>query len=170
MTWNTTLVLVAAPLVFMGAYLLTCRVSNLASGEGGSTGETARAYIPSLIPIALAYNVAHFFSFLAIQGQLIVKEISDPLGWGWDLFGTADWQVQISIVSARLVWFVGVGAIVIGHVIAVYVAHVISYEEDEFRGGDKEPVPNGRVDGRLHGDEPLDRGSAHHCRVRGTAP
>ena len=32
---NTTLVLVAAPLVFMGAYLLTCRVSNLVSGEGG---------------------------------------------------------------------------------------------------------------------------------------
>ncbi len=123
---NTTLALVAFPLIFMGAYLLTCRISNIVSGEGGSTGETARAYIYSLIPIALAYNVAHFFSFLAIQGQLIVKEISDPFGWGWDLFGTADWQVQISIVSARLVWFVGVGAIVIGHVIAVYVAHVIS--------------------------------------------
>ncbi len=130
---NTTLVLTAAPLVFMGAYLLTCRISNLVSGEGGSTSETARAYIPSLIPIALAYNVAHFFSFLAIQGQLIVKLASDPFGYGWDLFGTAEWQVQISIVSARLVWFVGVGAIVIGHVIAVYVAHVISMRKMESR-------------------------------------
>lgn len=123
---NTTLALAAFPLIFVGAYLLTCKISNRVSGEGASTGETARAYIYSLIPIALAYNVAHFFSFLAIQGQLIVKLISDPFGFGWDLFGTADWQVQISIVSARLVWFVGVGAIVIGHVIAVYVAHVIS--------------------------------------------
>ena len=138
---NTTLVLVAAPLVLMGAYLLTCRVSNLASGEGGSTGETARAYIPSLIPIALAYNVAHFFSFLAIQGQLIVKEISDPFGWGWDLFGTADWQVQISVVSARLVWFVGVGAIVIGHVIAVYVAHVISMRKMGSRAAIRSQYP-----------------------------
>ena len=101
---------------------------------GGSTRETARAYIYSLIPIALAYNVAHFFSFLAIQGQLIVKLISDPFGFGWDLFGTADWEVQISIVSARLVWFVGVGAIVIGHVIAVYVAHVISMRRSGSRG------------------------------------
>ena len=123
---NTTLALVVIPLLFMGAYLVTCRLSNMVSGEGGNTVETARAYIPSLIPIALAYQIAHFFSFLAIQGQLIVKLASDPFGYGWDLFGTADWQVQISVVSARLVWFVGVGAIVIGHVVAVYVAHVIS--------------------------------------------
>ena len=131
---NTTLALIAFPLIFVGAYLLTCRISNLASGDRGSTVETARAYIYSLIPIALAYNVAHFFSFLAIQGQLIVKLISDPFGWGWDLFGTADWEVQISIVNARLVWFVGVGAIVIGHVIAVYVAHVISMRRSGSRG------------------------------------
>ena len=131
---NTTLALVAFPLIFVGAYLLTCTISNRVSGDEGSTGETARAYINSLIPIALAYNVAHFFSFLAIQGQLIVKLISDPFGWGWDLFGTADWEVQISIVGARLVWFVGVGAIVIGHVIAVYVAHVISMRRFGSRG------------------------------------
>ena len=131
---NTTLALVAFPLIFVGAYLLTCKISNRVSGEGGSTWETGRAYIYSLIPIALAYNVAHFFSYLAIQGQLIVKLISDPFGWGWDLFGTADWEVQISIVSARLVWFVGVGAIVIGHVIAVYVAHVISMRRSGSRG------------------------------------
>ena len=104
------------------------------SGEVGTTGETARAYIYSLIPIALAYNIAHFFSFLAIKGYLIVKLISDPFGWRWDLFGTADWEEQISIVGARLVWFVGVGAIVIGHVIAVYVAHVISMRRSGSRG------------------------------------
>ncbi len=131
---NTTLALVAFPVIFVGAYLLMCKISNRVSGEVGTTGETARAYIYSLIPIALAYNVAHFFSFLAIQGQLIVKLISDPFGFGWDLFGTANWDVQISIVSARLVWFVGVGAIVIGHVIAVYVAHVISMRRSGSRG------------------------------------
>ena len=131
---NTTLALAAFPLIFLGAYLLTCRISNGVSGDTGSTGETARAYIYSLIPIALAYNVAHFFSFLVIQGQLIVKLISDPFGWGWDLFGTAGWEVQISIVNARLVWFVGVGAIVIGHVAAVYVAHVISIRRSGSRG------------------------------------
>ena len=85
--------------------------------------------------------MAHFFSFLAIQGQLIVKEISDPFGWGWDLFGTADWQVQISIVSARLVWFVGVAAIVIGHVIAVYVAHVISMRKMGARAAIRSQYP-----------------------------
>ncbi len=131
---NTTLALVTFPIIFVGAYLLTCKISNRVSGDTRSTRSTARAYIYSLIPIALAYNVAHFFSFLAIQGQLIVKLISDPFGFGWDLFGTADWEVQISIVSARLVWFVGVGAIVIGHVIAVYVAHVISMRRSGSRG------------------------------------
>ena len=123
---NSTLALFAFPLILLGAYLVTCKLSGMLSGERVGTGEMARAFMPSLIPIALAYNVAHYFSYLAIQGQLIVQRISDPFGWGWDLFGTASWQTVNTIVGARLVWFVGVAAIVIGHVIAVYVAHVIS--------------------------------------------
>ena len=86
----------------------------------------ARAFVFTLIPIALAYHLAHFFSFLLVQGQLIIPIISDPLGRGWDLFGSADYTVNIGLVNARTAWLVSVAAIVIGHIFEVYLAHVIA--------------------------------------------
>ena len=80
----------------------------------------------SLAPIALAYHVAHFLSFLLIQGQRVIPLASDPLGRGWDIFGTAGYEIDIGVVNARFAWLVGVGAIVVGHVAAVYAAHVIA--------------------------------------------
>ena len=80
----------------------------------------------SLLPIAIAYHVAHFFTLLVIQGQLIVPLASDPFGYGWDLFGTVDYRVNIGLIDARFAWFLGVSAIVVGHIVAVYIAHVIA--------------------------------------------
>ena len=84
----------------------------------------ARLFVFSLIPIAFAYHLAHFFSYLLIQGQLIIPLASDPFGFGWDLFQTADYSVNIAIVNARFVWILAIASIVIGHVIAVFLAHV----------------------------------------------
>lgn len=95
-------------------------------GARQQTVIVARTFVYSLIPIALAYHLAHFFSFFLIQGQLVIPLASDPFGLGWDIFGTKDYAVNIGIVNARIAWFVGVVAIVIGHIVAVYVAHVIA--------------------------------------------
>ena len=84
----------------------------------------AKAFVFSLIPIALAYNFAHFLSFLLIQGQQIIPLVSDPFGVGWDLFGTADYVINIRITNARFIWFFSVAVIVVGHMLAVYLAHV----------------------------------------------
>jgi hypothetical protein len=77
-----------------------------------------------LLPIALAYHYAHFLSYLLIQGQQIIALASDPFGIGWDLFGTADYLINIQITSARFIWFFSIFVIVAGHIIAVYLAHV----------------------------------------------
>ena len=42
------------------------------------------------------------------------------------MLGTAGYQVNIAIVDARFAWFTAVAAIVAGHIIAVYLAHVIA--------------------------------------------
>jgi len=55
--------------------------------------EPALAFAHSLVPIAFAYSVAHYFSLLVLEGQGIISLISDPFGFGWDLFGTADRDV-----------------------------------------------------------------------------
>ena len=55
--------------------------------------------------------------------------MSDPFGFGWNLFGTADFRPDIGLVDARFAWYTAVVAIVAGHIVAVYVAHVIALRE-----------------------------------------
>ena len=47
-----------------------------------------------LVPIAVGYLIAHYLTYLAIDGQRIVITISDPLQTGADLFGTAFYTVN----------------------------------------------------------------------------
>lgn len=80
-------------------------------------------FVHSLIPIALAYAVAHYFSLLAYQGPAMGYLVSDPLGHGANLFGTHDATIDYAIVSATGIWYVQVGALVLGHVGGLMLAH-----------------------------------------------
>ena len=77
----------------------------------------------SLAPILAAYVVAHYFSLLAYNGQDVARLASDPLGDGSDLLGTADARIDYGVVSATAIWYVQVGALVLGHVAALVLAH-----------------------------------------------
>jgi len=85
--------------------------------------DIARTFVHTLVPIAAAYVLAHYFSLLAYNGQSILYLASDPLGKGWDLFGTADKSIDYSVVSATAVWYVQVGVLVTGHVCGLILAH-----------------------------------------------
>jgi hypothetical protein len=78
------------------------------------------------VPIAIAYHLSHYLSYLLIAGQNIIPLASDPFGVGSDLFGTRTYRIDIAIVNAKMVWYVAVTAIVVGHVIAVYLAHIMA--------------------------------------------
>ena len=119
-----TLGLAAAPILFGVVYALFCWGMRALSGDRGDFASLASAYVLSLVPIALAYNIAHFVTLLLIQGQLIIPLASDPFGYGWDIFGGADYNINLNIISARTVWFISLVAITLGHVISVYLAHV----------------------------------------------
>jgi hypothetical protein len=121
-----TLGLFALPVSFLAVYLLFVKLSQLCGGGGTRLGLLADACVYSLVPIAIAYQVAHYYTYLLIQGQGIISHISDPLGWGWNLFGTADYEIKPGIVDAAFVWYSQVALIVAGHVVAVYLAHLIS--------------------------------------------
>ena len=79
--------------------------------------------VHSLVPILAAYVVAHYFSLLAYNGQDVARLASDPLGDGSDLLGTADATIDYGLVSATAIWYVQVGALVVGHVAALLLAH-----------------------------------------------
>ncbi|HEX4734293.1 MAG TPA: hypothetical protein VH247_07760 [Thermoleophilaceae bacterium] len=92
-------------------------------GTGHTTKELAAKFAHTLIPIAFAYALAHYFSLLAYQGQALGYLISDPLGNGSNLFGTADASIDYNIVTATGVWYVQVAALVTGHVAGLMLAH-----------------------------------------------
>jgi hypothetical protein len=116
--------LAAMWLIFLGAYVVISGImSALAGGRPGALG-VARGFALTLVPIAIGYHVAHYLVFLLVQGQYIIPLLSDPFGYGWNLFGTAGYRVDIGLVGARFAWYAAVAAIVAGHVAAVYLAHV----------------------------------------------
>ena len=84
-----------------------------------------RGFAHTLIPIAFAYLVAHYFSLFVYQEQAqFTYLLSDPLGTATtDLFGTASGGVDFKVISANAIWYVQVGALVIGHVIGLVLAH-----------------------------------------------
>ena len=126
----STIALVAFIILFISIYLLFNALMWILLPAGQRARHSimllARTFVLSLIPIALAYHLAHYLSYLAIVGQYIIPLSSDPLGIGWNLFGTQLYQVDISIIDARFVWFTSVVAIVVGHIIAVWLSHVMA--------------------------------------------
>jgi hypothetical protein len=80
-------------------------------------------FLRSLVPIAFVYVVAHYVSLFLVQGQFAVPLLSDPLGRGWNLFGTADAVPNLTVISPNTTWYVQVGALVAGHVAGLAVAH-----------------------------------------------
>jgi hypothetical protein len=88
-----------------------------------SRRELSRRFAHTLIPIAAAYLVAHYFSLLAYSGQSLWTLANDPLGDGSDLFGGAGTGIDYSVVSATGIWYVQIAALVVGHVAALVLAH-----------------------------------------------
>ena len=78
--------------------------------------------IPSLLPISIVYHLAHYSAYFFLNGQLIIKLISDPFGFGWDIFGTSSYEF-VRTIDFLLLWNYQLVVIVIGHIISIYIAH-----------------------------------------------
>jgi hypothetical protein len=87
------------------------------------SGVLAMRFVHTLVPIALAYVVAHYWSLLVYQGQATWYLASDPLGNGSNIFGTAGGQVNFSVLSPNSIWYVQVGALLLGHASGLALAH-----------------------------------------------
>lgn len=108
------------------ALIYTLGVRGMRSVPGAPSLEKLRVgFAHTLIPIALAYLVAHYFSqFVFLEQAQFTYLLSDPLGTGsTDLFGTADGGVDYKVISTNDIWYVQVGSLVVGHVIGLMLAH-----------------------------------------------
>jgi hypothetical protein len=121
-----TVGLVLVWLSFLVLYIVVCAVCARLLGAEKQFNNFNQRLAYTLIPIAAAYNVAHNFSNLVIQGQTFLQLLSDPLGRQWDLFGTAKLYPDIGIIDAKITWFIAVFSIVMGHVISIWLSHRVA--------------------------------------------
>ncbi len=123
---NPIILLIASPIFFLSLYLAAIFLMKILSRSPVSIKELALQFSFSLLPIALAYNVAHYFTLLLISGQSIIPLLSDPFNLGWNLFASSDYQINVGLLGAGLVWHFEVAAIIIGHIMAVILAHLLA--------------------------------------------
>jgi hypothetical protein len=117
-----TLGLAAGIALVSGFYALGIAGARSVGGDMDAA-RLRRAFVHSLVPIALVYVAAHYLTFLLFEGQSIAYLVSDPLGEGWNLFGTASAAIDYGALSQNQAWYLQVGFVVAGHVAALILAH-----------------------------------------------
>jgi hypothetical protein len=121
-TLSGTFGLVAVVALVAVLYLAGTRLSGRMAGQPAAP--QPRRYAATVLPIALGYTVAHYASPLALDGQRTWILASNPLGRdGVDVFGTAANVVDLTAVAPDAIAYVQVGAVVVGHVLGVVLAH-----------------------------------------------
>lgn len=104
--------------IFTGAVSAAVKLGRFA----GDRRSLINMFAHSLVPIAVGYTVAHYFSLLVFQGQAGYLLASDPFGLGWNLLGT-DRTIDYTVMSIQLIATVQIAAIIAGHVAGVVAAH-----------------------------------------------
>jgi hypothetical protein len=114
--------LIASILLVLGFYTLGVMGARTAGGDF-TRRELARRFVHTLVPISIAYVLAHYVSLLLNEIQGFPALLSDPLGRGSDLFGTASWTINADWVASETLWYLQVGFVIAGHVAALVLAH-----------------------------------------------
>lgn len=122
---NGTMLGTLGLLLAIAIVAVTFAVASIATGvEGTRRWQIPRLLAHSVVPIIVGYMVAHYLSFLVQAGSQTLIQISDPVGTGLNLFGTADWGVNYWLAQHPTVLAsTKVVAIVTGHVLGVIAAH-----------------------------------------------
>jgi hypothetical protein len=115
--------LLGVTLVFTAVFIAFVKLVDRAGQGSGDLLRAGSLFAFTLVPIALVYNAAHNYSYLVIQGQGLIPLLADPLRTGAHLLPTAGYRASFALADAAFVWYLQVVLIVVGHVIAVYLAH-----------------------------------------------
>jgi len=110
--------LLAVPGLFLLATALSKELSNV---RGVSLKKLFINHSYALVPMGLSMWIAFSFSFIFVNGSYALSVISDPFGWGWDLFGTRSFPW--TPVFVELVPYVQVVTLIAGLVFSIYVAY-----------------------------------------------
>ena len=118
---NALLVAVLILMTALGIRLIKERVSIL---------QGLRLFAPSILPIAMGYHIAHYLTSFLVDGQYTLVALSDPFLTGADYLGLGQFYVSTGFFTStdtvRTIFLTEAGAVVVGHVLAVMLAHAIA--------------------------------------------
>jgi hypothetical protein len=117
-----TVALAALALPFYASFLIVMEVARRSLGDGLGLHDLARRFGWSLVPIGVAYVLAHNAPLLITGVPELIRLLSDPFEQGWNLLGTGH-LFEGFVASPRFVWFLEIAIIVVGHVTGVLAAH-----------------------------------------------
>jgi hypothetical protein len=125
---NVELINTLALLGFCAVIGFSFTLATTTTGVDPETGprRTAlpRLFAHSVAPIIVGYMTAHYLSYLVEYGQTTLIQLSDPLGKGQNLLGTANWTVDYWLsYHPGFLADVKVVAVVLGHIVGVVAAH-----------------------------------------------
>jgi hypothetical protein len=124
-TFLNTVGLIWLTTIVAGAYLVALRVAERTADDDSGPSLVGPLGI-ALVPLALAWFVAHDLTLLLFEAQNFYALLSDPIGEGWDLFGTINHTIDYGLVQARWVRWAQVGVLALGHLSAVVIAHDVA--------------------------------------------
>ena len=110
-----------------GAFLLVVRLAERQQHRLGDDTSVRPSLVPTfgaaVAPLALGWFLAHDLTLLLAEGQNFYALLSDPLGKGWDVFGTLNHTIDFDIVLSRWVRWAQVGLLAAGHVATLVLIH-----------------------------------------------
>jgi hypothetical protein len=117
--------LLGVSLVFGAVYLLFMKLVSAFARTETEMRRASSLFAFTLVPIALVYFAAHFYSYVVIQSQGIVPLLADPLHTGAQFLpaSIAAYKPSFALADPGFVWYLQVALIVLGHILAVYLAH-----------------------------------------------
>ena len=113
-------------------FLLCIALGRRLGGARDPFWPEAGALAASILPISIGYQFAHYLTSFLVNGQYAMVAITDPVGLGW--FGAEQrmHRVTTSFLSnhagVAVIWNLQAAGIVLGHVVAVLVAHLVTVQ------------------------------------------
>ena len=122
---STVALVGSCALVGLLFYVATLAAARVRGGRGGAVARRCwpGEFAHTIIPVALGYFLAHYYSLFVLVGQETVIKLSDPLGTGTDWLGLTGRGVDAGLVSPTGVATLQAGAILTGHLLGVVTAH-----------------------------------------------
>jgi len=117
--------LVLFPFLYFGFYLFVLVWMKMLVRTAAPLRVLALEFAPTLIPIAVAYHITHYGTFLISQLRALPWLVSDPFGFGWNLLGLQRTPTQPALQMA-VIWHVQIAVILVGHVVGVYLTHNVA--------------------------------------------